>query len=627
MPVNLTKKLRLSALPVLMISISLLGIAKAEKRSVTLYDAEFIKKNGKINLVDILREAPGLSVSRAGYHGAPVSVHIRGAESNHTLVFIDGVKVNSPLSGEYDFAHLLSFDIERVEIIRGAGSTLYGSGAIGGIIQITTKKANSPLKLETQTQLSSAGAYTLSARFAEKNETRSYALSASFFKINSPDAFPSGLKKDSSKNLNLKIYAETKISDRLSAHFTFSHIGGSYNNNTISPSTLNTDDQLVNKAEYHYVQNTHARVQINLSSFQENLQSHLGVSYLNNHQKNEAVNDTIFDTHGKILKFDFQSSYERKGENISHSLTGIAEYKQLYFDAIYPTIKGIEQIENDHQISIIGSYNLQLPDDLSLNVNARYDHNEIFNDAFTYNIAASWKLESETRIYASHATAVTDPTFHEKYGLYPNFFKNNENLKPERTAHYEMGIEQTLVGGKLIFDFAFFIANLRNEIYIDYSSALVSSPINITNVNSQRKGVEFSTHANIAPHTYLTASYSFLIAKEPISHTSNDLIHEIRRPKNMAAVSVNHRFEDDMGYLNFGFILNGERDDKDFSANYATRVKLKSYLLVHASVSYKITQNIEAFIRAENILNKSYQETYGYDAQGFNLFIGLRSTF
>ena len=119
MPVNLTKKLRLSALPVFMISISLLGIAKAEKKSVTVYDAEFIKKNGKINLVDILREAPGLSVSRAGYHGAPVTVHIRGAESNHTLVFIDGIKVNSPLSGEYDFAHLLSFDIERVEILRG----------------------------------------------------------------------------------------------------------------------------------------------------------------------------------------------------------------------------------------------------------------------------------------------------------------------------------------------------------------------------------------------------------------------------------------------------------------------------------------------------------------------------
>ena len=190
-----------------------------------------------------------------------------------------------------------------------------------------------------------------------------------------------------------------------------------------------------------------------------------------------------------------------------------------------------------------------------------------------------------------------------------------------------MGIEQTLVGGKLVFDFAFFIANLRNEIYIDYSSAFISSPINMTNVNSQRKGIEFSTHANIAPHTYLTASYSFLIAKEPRSHAKNNLVPEPLRPKNMAAVTVNHQFEDNMGYLNFGFILNGERDGKDFSANYAARVKLKSYLLVHASVSYKIVQNVEAFIRAENILNKSYQETYGYDAQGFNVFIGLRSKF
>ena len=108
---------------------------------------------------------------------------------------------------------------------------------------------------------------------------------------------------------------------------------------------LNTDDQFINKAEYRYVQNTHARLQINLSSFQENLQSHFGVSYLNNHQKNKTKNDTIFDTHGKILKFDFQSSYEWESKNINHSLTGIAEYKQLYFDAIYPTIKGIEQTE------------------------------------------------------------------------------------------------------------------------------------------------------------------------------------------------------------------------------------------------------------------------------------------
>jgi vitamin B12 transporter len=654
MPVNLLKNLLLTAVSVSAISTafakednSIENIIVIGSRTVTdpatlgvsstVYDADFIKQNGQTTLADILRSIPSLAVGRTGSVGSLTQVRIRGAESNHTLILIDGVDASDPTSGEYNFAHLMSFDIERVEVLRGPQSSIYGSDAVGGVIRITTKKANDPFSIDVEAQGGSFGTYNLGSRVSGKTDTMFYALSASYYKTSGISIAPMGTEKDGYKNLNLNGRIGAEITPDFNLEASLRHVNATSEfdktDDTFGSPTYN---QLIDSDNQSHVKSTYARVQGKLSSLEEAIQTRFGLSYSTSHSENSEKTKISSETKGKRLKFDLQSSYIWESEGLSQALTGAVEYENTTFENLTPGASSAaqRQKQTDSQLSFVAEYHLDLEGGLSVNLSARYDDNKIFDNAFTYNVNAAWNIEGGTKIHASYGTGITDPTFYERYGYSPGNFISNPNLKPEKSTGYEFGVEQSFFEDKLVFDITYFHANLKNEIKTIYTRKVVnnvtvyfSSPENMSKADSKRQGIEFSTRANIAPNTYLTASYSYLNAKEPKSRINSELVQELRRPKHMGAVDVNHNFEDDMGYFNFGFTVNGEMKDKDFSSWPARTVKLKSYFLLHASVSYKIYENISVFARTENLFNKKYQEVLGYNTRGFGIYAGFRGTF
>lgn len=589
--------------------------------SITVITDDQIDKMQKRTVLDVLRSVPALDVVQSGGPGGATSVFMRGAKSEHTLVLIDGVEMNDPISTGrgYDFAHLSVDGIERIEILRGPQSTLYGSDAIGGVINIITKRGKGKTSGFASLEGGSFNSFRGAAGGSGGNEWMQYSLGFSRWDtdgISAADEEDGNTEKDGYENTSLYGSLGFAPADIFDLDFTLRFTDAESGiDNAAGPGGDDPNSTEESKQLFF-------RTQGRLYLFDDIWEQKLGFS-LTDHDR-YSRNDTdaahpddlsrsSFD--GRMLKFDWQNNFyihdtntvtfgieteEEKGESNYYSESAWGPYTSAFVEQTARTTGYYFQDQ------------VELWDSWFTTVGVRWDDHSKFGVETTYRIASAYLVQKTgTKFKGSYGTGFKAPTLYQLYSDY-----GDENLNPEESTGWDFGLEQSLFDGKAAMGAAIF----HNEFddLIDFDSGTWTY-VNVARAVS--KGIEIFGSAHPADNLDFRFSYAYTNTKDIT--TGEDLL---RRADNKFSFNLNYGFPG-KGNANLEIVYVGERDDDDFSTYPATRMQLDGYVLVNPAFSFQISENIEMFGRVENLFDRDYEEISGYGTPGISVYGGIKVLF
>jgi len=586
-----------------------------------------IENRQALHSADLLRELPGVEVSRTGQTGGLTQARIRGAESNHTLVLIDGIEVNNPGFGsEFDFANLLAFDIGRIELLRGPQSAMYGSDAIGGVISIQTRGAEEEgVTGALEAQAGSFDSTQYAARIAAKQARWQGSLSAARFETDGVSASALEPERDGFENTTLHGKLQVELSDAFRIVGVLRQSDGEVDTDTQDfafPSTptqgLVIDANQRTEADLFY-----GRLAIEGSHLDGRWLQSLSLGYT------EVETDNLVDgafsdgNTGERELLSYETSYRFDANEAQHTVSLGLQREELEFENRFVAIAGANFEADDDQSSAIVSYALRLNSGFAASISARHDRNDRFDDATTVRGELSYQWRGPgLRIHASAGEGVTNPSFFELFGFTPGSFVGNPNLEPEKSVGFDVGIERTFFDGTLQADLTYFEADLTDEIATVFSPVDFSSTAENQRGDSERRGVELRINGVYGKHLSYALSYTYLDAEDP------DGRDEVRRAEHIASLNLDYAFAADRGNLNLTVQYNGDQEDSEFIfATPIDRVNLDAYTLVNLVGRYKLTDQLEGFARAENLFDEDYQEVFGFRSVGRAGYVGLRYSF
>lgn len=587
-------------------------------RAFTVVEGEQIERSQTRYVAEALRQVPGLHVSRTGGYGGLVQLRVRGAEGNHVLVLIDGVEVSSTSEGEFDFGGLLADDIERIEVLRGPQSAFWGSDALAGVVNIITRRGPRD-GFETGGQAEYGGdntrAYSGFVRGGTENLDAS--ISASKRVTDGFNISDFGNESDGATNATFNGRFNWDIFPGASVDGTLRYVDrtGETDNQPFASPVLDTDNETKTEDLYGslgFTGETPDGAWIQRGRFM--------ITDLRRENFTNGVRSS--GTEGERYKALYQITHRLDDPaGNRHSLTGGYEWERETFRAIPPVFDPSQLVTQMRDLhSLVGEYRGEFADQFFLNGGIRRDFNDQFQDATTYSVAAAWAVPGTgTRLHGSVGTGVKNPTFFEQFGFIPANFVGNPSLTPEFSFGWDVGVEQTLAGGDLVFDVTYFQQDLTDEIVTDFT-VFPFTARNQTGT-SERHGWEVSLRAIVFDGLSVGANYTYTHARNP------DGTREVRRPEHSGSVRADYVFPNRGATLFAEAIFNGETPDNDFSTFPATPVFLEAYTVVNAGGSFRLTGNIELYGRVENLLDEQYEEIAGYNTQRRTAYAGIKGRF
>ena len=605
--------------------------------SVTLITAQDIEQRQLRTVSEALGVVPGLNVVQTGGSGGQTAVFIRGTNANHVKVLIDGVDVGDPsvTNGAFDFGHLLTGDIERIEVLRGPQSGLYGADAIGGVISITTKKGEGPLKLSGMVEGGSFGTFnqTASARGAQGNI--SYAFNVLHYQAQNVPVTPLNQlapgevrNNDSYNNWTYSTKLGADLSDTLSANFI-----GRY---TDARHGLTNDDcanffpcvpepsQSTQKNK-----NLYTRGELVWSPFGDRFKNYLGVNYTDQRQMFANPNaDSGFtspavlpptDTIGQRFKVDWRgvgqitsaqtvvAGLEAQRDSIDTNSTGIID-PAFNFTPTETTAS----IQNR-----AGWLELQsnFAERFFLASNIRYDDNEKFGGHTTYRVAPAFIMPvTDTKLKASYGTGFKAPTLYQLYANTLPFILANPLLQPEESTGYDFGFEQALWHNRVQFGVTYYNNDIRNLIAFVSDPAFVGTDVNVD--NSRIHGYEAFAAVNITSDLKLRGDYTYT----HIDASSSAALQ--RRPAHKYSVTGTWTPMPALDISASIVTVSSFFDLFDRSNTYAQWTS--GYTVVNVAATYRVNDRLEVFARADNLFNDQYQDPTGYMRPGLGVYGGIR---
>ncbi|MDD3905129.1 MAG: TonB-dependent receptor [Candidatus Omnitrophica bacterium] len=591
----------------------------AASLSVTPINVEDAVKNGQIKVEEALRNVSGADVVENGTNG-PTSVFIRGANSNHTLVLLDGVKLYNPIStnGAFDFTDLTLDNLERIEVLRGSQSALYGSDAMGGVINIETKKCETNF---VNASFESGSYYTTNESFAMGAHVNRlhYTFGGSQFNTK-------GISQAEAKNNNPEIdpYDRTSfsarldydITDRLTAggtfRYTLSHF--KYDNFGVDYPNLHASHE--NYIFTHYIEQELFdwwKYKINMGwmvNFNRDFDDIGGPN--TNYQR-----DNYF---GKSFTVDYQNTFKILDfDRIVIGYNHMEELGHSYYNIVNPS-SFLDSVSNmpkatarNEAFYLENRFNYK--DRLTATQGMRVDDHSYAGTHVTYKIDGSYLLPSATKIRGSVSTGFKAPTLYQLNAPSdPYFGGGNPNLKSETSFSYEYGLDQYLIGEKLTASVVYFQNRFENLIdtTTDPVTWYTSQYMNISKAYTY--GVESELKFKAYDKLSGEISYTWMQTKD--LSTDSELL---RRAKNKVKAQLRWivfpRFE-----TNVIVRYTGPRMDTGQN-------KLKQYTTVDLTLNYELTKNFTAFVNIKNLFNKHYEEVRLYGEPGINAYGGVRAKF
>lgn len=592
--------------------------------SVTVITATELEKLKKTTVLEALQTVMGLAISQNGGPGGASSAFIRGANSEHILILFDGVEVNDPMnpSRSYDLAHLSVENIDRIEVLRGPQSTLYGSDALGGVINILTKKGQGKPRLSLSSLGGSYRTLGSALEFGGSSGAVDYSLGLSQYGTGGISAastvYAGNKEKDGYNNLSLSGRLGLGLKNGIEADLVFRAIAAKTNlDNFGGPG----GDDPNSTQDYRSL---FLRGQVRGLFAQSRWEQKLGFSFIrSNREHDNPVDDAHpFDAEkGSFksgrLKVDWQNNLFIAPTN---TLTFGADAAREQGESEYTSFSLWGPYESPfprRQADQAGFYvqdQMKIAGRFYATVGARLDHHSRAGTAFTYRLAPAYFIEkTQTKLKATIGTGFKSPSLYQLFA--PGTFWGpigNERLKPEESRAWDVGIEQFFLNGRAQAGVAYFRNDFRNLIDFDFSLGYV-------NIGRARtRGVEIYGEIRPGESLHLRASYTRLDAKDLDNGTAL-----LRRPRDKSTARIDYAFS---GKWNLGVSAGytGERADKDFSGAVSRDVTLPGYFLLDASLSFSPNPRAQFFFRFDNILDAKYETVFGYGTLGFAVYAGFK---
>lgn len=582
--------------------------------SVTVITSDEIAAKQERTLPDALLDVPGLNVVQTGGPGGLTSVFIRGTNANQTKVFLDGIDVSDPSvpNGAFDFAHVLTFDLGRIEVLRGPQSGLYGSDAIGGVVNIVTDKGEGPMKASVNLEGGSFGTFNQTAKISGSEDWLSYFFGFGHFSsedtpVTPPNLVPPGraIKPNAYDNRTLSLRLGATVSEQIDLGLT-----GNYIQSTLystSDDFLGPESMLSRNGNNEFFTRGFAHMTL----FDGRFDQTLGLAYTDYDRSYTDPNiipviPSLYE--GQRVKLDYQGNLRPVEGEI---LTLGAEREEDRLENSNPLTASIGDTAGFAQLqSSIGGR-------LFNAASIRYDANDQFGSALTYRIAPAFLIpETGTKLKGSIGTGFKAPTLDELYDNYPAYgFFANPNLRPERSIGFDGGIEQTLLPGRIVIGATYFANKITNLIDIN---ATATSYINI----GQASMFGLESFVSLVPWDgfSIRADYTYTIAK-------NEMIQLalLRRPRDKFSVTATLQATPTV-LLSATFIYTGSWLDTN-RAGTATNLIAPGYTLLNLAATYDFGQGISGFARINNALNVHYQNPLGFEQPALGAYGGIKATF
>jgi vitamin B12 transporter len=577
--------------------------------SVTVITAADIAAKQLRTVPDVLRLVPGLNVVQSGGPGGVTSVFMRGTNSNHTKVLIDGIDVSDPSNAgaSFDFGQLLAADIERIEVLRGPQSGLYGSDAIGGVISITTRSGKGPFNLAGSLEGGSFHTFNQDISLGGATDRFQYAANVEHLHTGSTPVTPLDLLQPGEARLNDyedNVTASTRLGFivtpgfdlNLVGRFTDAHYAFTGEDPFSFPSFPSALQSRSDTSQYY------TRLSAHLVSFDGALDQTLGVAYSSAWTLNLDPDFGASVNTGDRTKIDWQGAVRLASDE-----TVVLEAEHAH-DAIHEPI-------NAEVTDYAGAAELQsqFGEHLYSALNLRYDDNEHFGSKVTWRFAPAFVISgSDTRISASAGTGFKAPTLGELYQNFPPFFFANPNLKPETSIGYDLGIDQGLFNKSIEFGLTLFRNDIRNLITTDVTGTTYA------NVGrAVTRGAETFIAWVPLQALHLRADYTYTQADDYILREEL-----LRRPRHKATFDAQWQLSDalslDSTVLYVGSWIDGNRD---FSI---PRLMAPAYTTVNMALNYAVRSQLSVFGRLDNLFNRHYQDPVGFLQPALGVFVGVR---
>jgi vitamin B12 transporter len=510
--------------------------------STTVITREQIELRQARYVTDLLRSVPGFAVSQVGTTGSQTQVRVRGAEANHVLVLIDGVRANDPASGdEFRWELLSASNVERIEIVRGPQSSLWGSDAVSAVVHVITQSG----------ERSGINAYAEGGSFNTMNgglnggtggENWSLGFGLEQLATDGSNISRNGSEGDESDMSTASLSAQLRPSDDLTFKLGLRAVDAYAQFDPVDffVSGLPEDGDAATDSERYYW-----NAGVTLSTLDGRLVHHLDARLLDAVNRNLVDGSMNSSTSSDRKTFTWQSDMQI-GENL---LSLAAEHERTNFEQRGEIGFGDPNQDQDMSVnSLIADFQGRSIDRLTWLLSARFDDNSDFDSAASGRLSLAYTISDTTLVRANIGTGRKAPTFIERFGFFPGQFIGNPDLKPEKSKSYDLGIDYLLFGDAVELQLAVYYQDLEDEIngFFFDPDTFIFTAVNIDG-DSRRQGVEASATLNLAENFSVGGSYTYTDSTED-DGSGND-VRELRRPRHSGSLNSSYRFMDDKAKL------------------------------------------------------------------------------
>jgi len=610
--------------------------ADAVVSTVTTITGEELRAHGIRFVQDALRQVPGAAVVQGSSYGGVSSLFLRGGESDYVKVLIDGVPVNRS-GGGYNWANLTTDNVERIEILRGPASVLYGSDAVTGVVQVFTRRGTAGLAFEGGAEAGSFGTILGHGSVLGGSDRVNYSAEAS--RIATDGVYP--FNNDYGNTVlsgSLRATPDELTDVSLTTRFSDSryHFPTDFSGALADSNQSNADQALSLAAEIGRRLGERSdlrftaggsRTDGDFEDAPDSPADTTGFAFSSHRESrndrgnldlrlNARVSPTFMLTTGGQVEHET----ERQSGESSSNFGGVVTTPDTPFDRGRATFGYYAQGVMD------------LPSGLAVNLNGRVDHNSGFGTFLTYRAGLVYRLPSQTRVRASVGRAFKAPTFCEQYCDAP-FVVGDSTLQPEQSASWEVGLEQDLFSSQLRLWGTYFDQRFRDLILYD-GSALPGEPTYFNGAEATARGVEMGIGSTLGAGIVASASYTYLFTEATDdagmpSATFAQGAPLIRRPSHSAELTLRARVWN-RATLGGSLTWVGSREDVDFAQTPSVRIELPAYAVVDLAGELEILSahpgrpGVAGTVRVENLFDESYDQVVGFPGRPRGVFGGVR---
>ncbi|MCC4257910.1 MULTISPECIES: TonB-dependent receptor plug domain-containing protein [Sphingobium] len=596
--------------------------------SITVLDKAAIDRAQDIGATELLLRTPGISMSRNGGYGTATSLRIRGAESEQTVVVIDGVKLNDPSStgGGYNFANLLIGDAQRIEVLRGPQSTLWGSQAIGGVVNIVTASPQAPIEGSFDIEAGSRDTVSARAALGGVSGPLSWRIGGQSFTTEGISAIApafGGGERDGYTNRNVAGRAELALGANASID-----LRGYYSTGRVEIDGFSGD-----APDYSHNREFVGYAGLNFALLDGRLRNRIAYNYTDTDRDSyspELEQPLSFEAAGKNRRFEYQGIFDLS-DRISATF-GVENERSRFksrspsgslADPLPDFVRGKAEIT-----SVYGQLTVRPLDGLTINGGVRHDDHNRYGGRTLFSAGGIWTLPSGTTLRASYGEGFKAPSLYQLFSEY-----GNVNLDPERAHGWEAGAQQAFFGDMLTIGATYFERTTTGQIIYNGCDVGTTDPLCVVpgtdtprwgyylNVaRAEAHGVEADAAFRLGGLT-LDGNYSWTVAEDRSAGTANEGNWLPRRPRHLANASLSYDFA--FG-LTLGSAVRWAGKSYDNASN-ATR--LDDYTLVDLRAEYRLSDSLRLFARAENVFDEQYMTAYRYGTLGRSIYAGIRGRF